>query len=162
MLQEKQESDIRNKKPITKIKATPPTKKISDFDDDESDELSDLEAKLTQAELPQNVLKIVKKELKRIKKMSQQMPEYPMLRHYLELIADLPWNKATMDNIDISKAREVSETILFSASLSFYHLFISHLHSVSSLGMRLESRLAFVIFFERQSLYHFLRSNYFR
>ena len=72
---------------------------------------SDLEAKLNQAELPPNVQKVVKKELKRIKKMSQQSPEYPMLRHYLELIADLPWNKATKDNIDISKAREVSNTI---------------------------------------------------
>ena len=30
-----------------------------------------------------------------------------MLRHYLELIVDLPWNKSTKDNIDISKAREV-------------------------------------------------------
>ena len=35
------------------------------------------------------------------------MPEYPMLRHYLELVADLPWNKSTEDKIDISKAREV-------------------------------------------------------
>ena len=69
--------------------------------------LSDLEVKLNQADLPQNAQKVVKKELKRIKKMSPQMPEYPMLRHYLELIADLPWNKATKDNIDISKAREV-------------------------------------------------------
>ena len=75
--------------------------------------LSDLEVKLNQADLPQNAQKVVKKELKRIKKMSPQMPEYPMLRHYLELIADLPWNKATKDNIDISKAREVSKTLIF-------------------------------------------------
>jgi len=38
--------------------------------------------------------------------MSPQMPEYPMLRHYLELIADLPWQKSTVDKIDITKARE--------------------------------------------------------
>jgi ATP-dependent Lon protease len=67
--------------------------------------------KLTKAELPENVQKVVKKELKRIKKMSPQSPEYPMLRHYLELIADLPWNKSTKDNIDISKAREVKFTV---------------------------------------------------
>ena len=70
--------------------------------------MQDLELKLTKAELPDNVQKVVKKELKRIKKMSPQSPEYPMLRHYLELIADLPWNKSTKDNIDISKAREVT------------------------------------------------------
>ena len=112
MLQEKQEDDVRNKKPISKIKATPTGKKLDrlPLDDDESDEIHDLEVKLNHAELPKNVLKVVTKELKRIKKMSPQMPEYPMLRHYLELIADLPWNKTTKDNIDISKAREVSKT----------------------------------------------------
>ena len=46
------------------------------------------------------------KELKRLKKMSPQMPEFPMLRHYLELMSELPWNKSTIDKIDISKARD--------------------------------------------------------
>ena len=27
------------------------------------------------------------------------MPEYPMLRHYLELVAELPWNKVTFISI---------------------------------------------------------------
>ena len=56
--------------------------------------------------MPDNAYKVAMKELKRIKKMSPQMPEYPMLRHYLELMADLPWNKSTKDRIDIAKARE--------------------------------------------------------
>jgi len=29
--------------------------------------------------------------MRRLKKISPQMPEYPMLRHYLELIVQLPW-----------------------------------------------------------------------
>jgi ATP-dependent Lon protease len=37
--------------------------------------------------------------------MSAQMPEYPMLRHYLELIAELPWSTSSQDRIDIAKAR---------------------------------------------------------
>ena len=36
------------------------------------------------------------------------MPEYPMLRHYLELVADLPWDKTSNETIDIRKAKEVS------------------------------------------------------
>ncbi len=64
--------------------------------------------KISQAKLPENVQKVAMKELKRIKKMSPQMPEYPMLRHYLELISELPWNKASTDRIDIRKAREVN------------------------------------------------------
>ena len=33
------------------------------------------------------------------------MPEYPMLRHYLELIAELPWSTSSQDHIEIAKAR---------------------------------------------------------
>eukprot|EP00090_Calanus_glacialis_P045240 TRINITY_DN8266_c0_g1_i2.p1 TRINITY_DN8266_c0_g1~~TRINITY_DN8266_c0_g1_i2.p1 ORF type:complete len:582 (-),score=171.59 TRINITY_DN8266_c0_g1_i2:110-1708(-) len=33
------------------------------------------------------------------------MPEYPMLRHYLELVAELPWNKTSQESINIKKAR---------------------------------------------------------
>jgi hypothetical protein len=29
--------------------------------------------------------------------MSAQMPEYPMLRHYLELIAELPWSTSSQE-----------------------------------------------------------------
>jgi ATP-dependent Lon protease len=60
------------------------------------------------ATLPDNVVKVVSKELRRLKKMSPQMPEYPMLRHYLELIADLPWNKSSNEKIDIRKAKTVT------------------------------------------------------
>ena len=50
---------------------------------------------------------VVKKEIKRLKKMPQQSPEYPMLRNYLELVSELPWNKSSMEVIDIQKAKEV-------------------------------------------------------
>ena len=58
--------------------------------------------------MPENVIKVASKELRRLKKMSPQMPEYPMLRHYLELVADLPWDKTSNETIDIRKAKEVS------------------------------------------------------
>ena len=48
---------------------------------------------LREAELPKKALRAAVREFKRLKKMSPQMPEYPMLRHYLELVAELPWNK---------------------------------------------------------------------
>jgi ATP-dependent Lon protease len=75
-------------------------------DNDDIDEIMDLEVQLSQAELPDKVKNVALKELKRIKKMSPQMPEYPMLRHYLELITDLPWNKSSKEVIDIRRARD--------------------------------------------------------
>jgi ATP-dependent Lon protease len=41
------------------------------------------------------VVQTAARELKRLRKMSAQMPEYPMLRHYLELIAELPWSTSS-------------------------------------------------------------------
>ena len=66
-----------------------------------------LNTRFSDANLPENVAKVASKELRRLKKMSPQMPEYPMLRHYLELIADLPWDKVSNVIIDIKKAKSV-------------------------------------------------------
>ena len=61
----------------------------------------------SECELPEEALKVVKKELKRLKQMPQHSPEYPMLRNYIELVSELPWNKSSMEVIDIHKAKEV-------------------------------------------------------
>ena len=57
--------------------------------------------------MPENVLKVALKELNRLKQMTPQVAEYQVLRNYIELIADLPWNKSTNETIDIKKAKQV-------------------------------------------------------
>jgi len=74
--------------------------------EEEGDEIQELENRLRAAELPEKALKAAAREFKRLKKMSPQMPEYPMLRHYLELVTELPWNKSSEERIDIQQARE--------------------------------------------------------
>jgi len=74
--------------------------------EEEGDEIEELENRLRAAQLPQKALKAAAREFKRLKKMSPQMPEYPMLRHYLELVTELPWNKSSEERIDIQRARE--------------------------------------------------------
>lgn len=107
LLREKEEKNKNQRRILRKLQNENQRKLDADNDSDNGyDELQNLEVKLSQADLPKNVQKVASKELKRIKKMSPQMPEYPMLRHYLELISELPWNKSTKDNIDIGKARQ--------------------------------------------------------
>jgi len=77
----------------------------AEFEDDGSDDILELETSLKEAGLPPKALKAAAREFKRLKKMSPQMPEYPMLRHYLELVAELPWNKTSPESINIKKAR---------------------------------------------------------
>jgi ATP-dependent Lon protease len=55
--------------------------------------------------MPEHALKAATKELKRLKKMPQHMPEHAMIRSYLELMTELPWSKSTTDSLDIDQAR---------------------------------------------------------
>ena len=82
MLQEKQEFQSRERGNTKKPAKLKPLLKKS-IEDEETDEIEELEVKLNNAELPNDAQKVAMKELKRLKKMSPQMPEYPMLRHYL-------------------------------------------------------------------------------
>src|SRR5690606_4895834 len=62
-------------------------------DDDESGELDKLQARIAEAELPEEVQKAAERELRRLTKLNPAHPEFSVARTYLETIADLPWNK---------------------------------------------------------------------
>ncbi|KAH9776803.1 Lon protease [Citrus sinensis] len=79
---------------------------LGDNDDDE-DDLVALERKMQSAGMPSNIWKHVQKELRRLKKMQPQQPGYTSSRVYLELIADLPWEKASEEiDLDLKAAKE--------------------------------------------------------
>ncbi|KAL4027086.1 hypothetical protein IC575_015543 [Cucumis melo] len=76
-------------------------------DDDDEDDLVALERKMQSAEMPANIWKHAQRELRSLKKMQPQQPGYNSLRVYLELLADLPWKKATEENeLDLKAAKE--------------------------------------------------------
>ncbi|KAH3772744.1 lon protease homolog 2, peroxisomal-like [Dreissena polymorpha] len=79
---------------------------VEDEDNEDVDEMSDLESKIKSAEMPEHAHKAAMKELKRLKKMPQHMPEQAMLRSYLELMVELPWSKTTKDSLDLAQARK--------------------------------------------------------
>ncbi|XP_075045354.1 lon protease homolog 2, peroxisomal [Mixophyes fleayi] len=74
-------------------------------DDDDSDDMIMLEKKIKLCNMPEPALKVCVKEMKRLKKMPQSMPEYALTRNYLELMTELPWTKNTTDRLDIRAAR---------------------------------------------------------
>ncbi|KAG4390860.1 hypothetical protein GLYMA_05G068600v4 [Glycine max] len=78
---------------------------LGDNDDDE-DDLAALERKMQSAGMPQNIWKHGHREL-RLKKMQPQQPGYNSSRVYLELLADLPWQKASEEiDLDLRAARK--------------------------------------------------------
>jgi ATP-dependent Lon protease len=74
---------------------------------DGESELELLRERLTSAELPEEVRKEAERELGRLERLSSQAPDYNVGRTWLELILELPWNKASDSNIDIAGARQV-------------------------------------------------------
>uniref|UniRef100_A0A3P8U0I6 Lon protease homolog 2, peroxisomal n=1 Tax=Amphiprion percula TaxID=161767 RepID=A0A3P8U0I6_AMPPE len=74
-------------------------------EDDDGDDTTALERKVNGANMPEAALRVCLKELKRLKKMPQSMPEYALTRNYLDLMVELPWSKSTKDCLDIRAAR---------------------------------------------------------
>jgi len=46
-------------------------------------------------------------KLSRLQRLPAGQPEHQVIRTYLELIIELPWNKKTCDSLDIARARQV-------------------------------------------------------
>ncbi|XP_070763320.1 lon protease homolog 2, peroxisomal isoform X1 [Enoplosus armatus] len=76
-------------------------------EDEDGDDTAALERKVHRANMPEAALRVCLKELKRLKKMPQSMPEYALTRNYLDLMVELPWSKSTKDCLDIRAARTI-------------------------------------------------------
>jgi ATP-dependent Lon protease len=66
-----------------------------------------LREQLEKADLPEDIKKEADRELGRLERIPAGQPEHQVIRNYLELILELPWKKATDDNLDIANARRV-------------------------------------------------------
>jgi ATP-dependent Lon protease len=71
----------------------------------DEDEIDELRERLRRAKVPAEVEKVVKKQLGRLRSMSQQSAEFNVTKTYLEWISDLPWSKTTVDKFDIQDVR---------------------------------------------------------
>ncbi|XP_062966835.1 lon protease homolog 2, peroxisomal [Cynocephalus volans] len=91
-------------RPIKRITHIPGTLEDEDEEED-NDDIVMLEKKIRTSSMPEQAHKVCVKEIKRLKKMPQSMPEYALTRNYLELMVELPWNKSTTDRLDIRAAR---------------------------------------------------------
>jgi ATP-dependent Lon protease len=77
--------------------------------DDEGGAADDYAARLEQADLSAEALQEARRELDRLRSMSPQSAEYPMIKTYLDWLIDLPWTRTSEDNTDIAAARQVLE-----------------------------------------------------
>ncbi len=70
-------------------------------------EISELRKRIRDAEMPDNVLVVAEKELRRLEQINPASPEYTVSRTYLDYLCNTPWQKGTEDNLDIKQAGRV-------------------------------------------------------
>ena len=71
------------------------------------DQVEQLRTRLEEAGAPEGVMTTANKELKRLIHIPSASPEYSVIVSYVEMLADLPWNKLSDDNTDLVHAQEV-------------------------------------------------------
>ena len=78
--------------------------------DESAAEAGELRERLEAAGLPEHAAKQAERELQRFERLPPQAAEHGVIRTYLEWLADLPWSKATEDNLDLKHARKTLDT----------------------------------------------------
>ena len=76
-------------------------------EDEPSVEINEVEEKINNAGMPENVENVARKELKRMKRIPTQSPEYTVSRTYLDWLTELPWDKESTDSEDIESASKI-------------------------------------------------------
>ena len=79
---------------------------LSDLNDGADDDDVELENRLKEADLPDDVRKKVESEFKKLKQMPASSSEASVVRGYVEWILDTPWNKASKVSINLDKAKQ--------------------------------------------------------
>lgn len=76
-------------------------------DDPHMEEINKLEEKIQEAKMPKEVEMVAVKELERLRDINPASAEYPVSRTYLDYLINIPWNKGTIDNLEISQAAQI-------------------------------------------------------
>jgi ATP-dependent Lon protease len=76
-------------------------------DDGTGENLEELQEKISEAEMPEEALKAVTRELDRLRRISPGSPEYTVARTYVETMSALPWSVSSEDNLELKHARTV-------------------------------------------------------
>ena len=82
------------------------SKELNDGDERQV-EVDEYKKKIAKAKLPADLVEKLDKELDRLYKMPPMMAESAVIRNYLDVVLDLPWEVFTEDNYDLKVAAKV-------------------------------------------------------
>jgi len=71
------------------------------------EEIATYKEKLTKLKVSPEVKEELEKQINRLSQMHPESAETAVVRNYLDWMFDLPWNKSTVDNLDLRKAKQI-------------------------------------------------------
>ena len=71
------------------------------------EEIATYKEKLTKLKVSPEVKEELEKQINRLSQMHPESAETAVVRNYLDWMFDLPWNKSTVDNLDLKKAKQI-------------------------------------------------------
>jgi ATP-dependent Lon protease len=74
---------------------------------EDGSDLDSFDEKIKASGMNEEVAKVARKQLERLRQMAQSSAEYTVQRTYLEWLVELPWTKQTTDTLDLEQARNV-------------------------------------------------------
>lgn len=72
-----------------------------------SHELNQIFIAIKNSGMPPPIHQIIMKEFRRLQEMSTSNPDYSVSINYISYVAKLPWNKRTIETLDLEKAKNV-------------------------------------------------------
>src|SRR5271165_1569955 len=82
-------------------------RELGEEEADGEEQADQLRKKLQEAGANETVMAAAEKELKRLSHIPSASPEYSVIVSYVEMLADLPWNKSTDDHSDLERAQTI-------------------------------------------------------
>ncbi len=74
--------------------------------DEKTKEVEELREKIKEAGMPEEVEEVALKEVSKLERIPPGMPEYTVVRNYIDWLLALPWARETKDNLDLKRAQK--------------------------------------------------------
>jgi ATP-dependent Lon protease len=72
-----------------------------------AEEIAQFREKIEAAKMPKSAEEEALRQLKKLERMHPDAAETATLRNWMEIMTDLPWSKASTDNLDLAKAERI-------------------------------------------------------
>ena len=70
------------------------------------DDIEEIREKINKLKAPKNVIKKLNRELKKYESTPSASPEVGIIRNYIDVLVNLPWNNYSKDNVDLKKVKK--------------------------------------------------------